>query len=145
MGMNVNSWNIQSMNQCLPEGLTSINGDEWRNENKLKIEWKRMYGWKWKSLSGWKFKIEKWKSESINQYLAERLTSAIGNEFQWMLMNENEEKWKTFLYEELELFYGRISLKSTYDDLLYYILIIVRIINYKTAYVWVWPDSYSNL
>ena len=118
-------------------------GFEWRNEKK--IEWKKMDGWKWNSLSGWKFKIEKWKSESINQYLAERLTSAIGNEFQWMLMNDNEEKWKTFLYEELELFYGRISLKSTYDDLLYYILIIVRIINYKTAYVWVWPDSYSNL
>jgi hypothetical protein len=91
MGMNVNEWNIQSMNQCLPEGLTSIYGDEWRNENKLKIEWKKMDGWKWKSLNGWKLKIEKWESESINQYLVERLTSAIGNEFQWMKMKENEK------------------------------------------------------
>jgi hypothetical protein len=67
-------------------------------EMKKKIEWKKMDGWKWKSLNGWKLKIEKWESESINQYLAERLTSAIGNEFQWMKM---KKKWKTVLYEEL--------------------------------------------
>ncbi len=46
---NANEWNIQPTNQCLPGGLTSINAGEWRNENKLKIEWKKMDGWKWKS------------------------------------------------------------------------------------------------